>query len=74
MTSTTATFDVGISNGKTLKRAFAYTGTSRCTPSATFKLLSIRKGVVTVQYGDGSPFQLDKPHNMMVRRLSTTRA
>ena len=65
VTSTSATFDVGISNGKTLK-AVRYTGVKPLHTFRNFELLSIRKGVVTVKYGDGSPFQLDKSHNMMV--------
>src|SRR4051812_3045527 len=65
LTATSATFDVGISNGKTL-RAIRYTGIKPLHTFRTFELLSIRKGTVTVKYGDGSPFQLDKLHNTMV--------
>lgn len=66
VTATTATFDVGYSNGKTLK-AVRYSGIKPLHTFATrFELLSIRKGVVNVKFGDGSPFQLDKSHNTMV--------
>src|SRR4051794_6604499 len=65
VTSTSATFDVGISNGKTLK-GVRYTGIKPLHTFRTFELLSIRRGVVTLKYGDGSPFQLDIAHNMMV--------
>ena len=62
----TATFDVGYSNGKTLK-AVRYTGIKPLhTFASSFELLSIHNGVVTVKYGDGTPFQLDKSHNAMV--------
>jgi hypothetical protein len=66
VTSTTATFDVGYSNGKTLK-AVRFTGIRPLhTFGSTFELLSIRNGVVTVRYGDGTPFRLDRTHNTMV--------
>jgi hypothetical protein len=65
-TTTAATFDVGYSNGKTLK-AVRFSGIKPLhTFGSHFELLSIRNGVVTVKYGDGSPFQLDRSHNTMV--------
>ena len=66
LTSTAATFDVGYSNGKTLK-AIRYSGIKPLhTFASRFELLSIRNGVATVKYGDGTPFQLDRTHNTMV--------
>jgi hypothetical protein len=65
VTATAATFDVGLSNGKTLK-AVRYSGIKPLHTFRTFELLSIHNGVVTVKYGDGTPFQLDKSHNTMV--------
>ena len=70
VTSTSATFLVGYSNGKTL-RAIPYpvkapASGSRTTFASSFALLSDRNGTVTVQYGDGTPLQLDKQHNFMV--------
>lgn len=65
VSSTSATFDVGLSNGKTLK-AVRYTGIKPLHSFRNFELLSIHSGVVTVKYGDGTPFQLDKTHNTMV--------
>lgn len=71
ITSTTATFDVGYSNGKTL-RAVRYSGVkapapgSRTTFAGSFALLSIRSGSAVVQYGDGTPVRLDTTHNFMV--------
>jgi hypothetical protein len=66
ISGSTATFDVGFSNGKTLK-AVRYTGVKALhTFAGSFELLSIRNGVVTVKYGDGTPFQLDKTRNSMV--------
>lgn len=65
-TATAATFDVGYSNGKTLK-AVRFTGVKPLQIfGRSFELLSIRNGVVTLKYGDGSPFQLDQSHNTMV--------
>jgi hypothetical protein len=66
VTATAATFDVGYSNGKTLK-AIRFSGIKPLhTFGSHFELLSIHSGVVTVKYGDGSPFQLDRSHNTMV--------
>ena len=65
VTASSATFDVGLSNGKTLK-AVRYTGVKPMHSFRNFELLSIHNGVVTVKYGDGTPFQLDKTHNTMV--------
>jgi hypothetical protein len=65
VTASTATFDVGLSNGKTLK-AVRYSGVKPLHSFRNFELLSIHTGVVTVKYGDGTPFQLDKTHNTMV--------
>src|SRR4051794_18776334 len=65
VTATSATFDVGLSNGKTLK-AVRYSGVKPLHTFRTFELLSIHSGVVTVKYGDGTPFQLDKSRNTMV--------
>lgn len=66
ITATTASFDVGFSNGKTLK----VVGYSAVKPAhafaATFELLSVRNGVATLKYGDGSPFSLDRTHATMV--------
>jgi hypothetical protein len=65
-TTTAATFDVGYSNGKTLK-AIRFSGIKPLhTFGRSFELLSIRNGVVTVKFGDGSPFHLDRSHNTMV--------
>ena len=65
-TTSTATFDVGYSNGKTLK-AVRYSAVKPLHNFASsFELLSIRNGTVTVKYGDGSPFQLDRTRNTMV--------
>ena len=65
-TTSAATFDVGYSNGKTLK-AVRYAGVKALhTFGGSFELLSIRNGVVSVRYGDGTPFQLDNAHNSMV--------
>jgi hypothetical protein len=61
-----ATFDVGYSNGKTLK-AVRYVGVKVShTFAGSFELLSVRNGVATLKYGDGSPFQVDRTHNTMV--------
>src|SRR4051794_30699819 len=65
VSATAATFDVGLSNGKTLK-AVRYTGVKPLHSFRNFELLSIHSGVVTVKYGDGTPFQLDKTRNTMV--------
>jgi hypothetical protein len=65
VTATSATFDVGLSNGKTLK-AVRYSGVKPLHSFRNFELLSIHSGVVTVKYGDGTPFQLDRSHNTMV--------
>lgn len=65
VSATSATFDVGLSNGKTLK-AVRYTGIKPLHSFRNFELLSIHNGVVHVKYGDGTPFQLDKSHNAMV--------
>ena len=65
-TSTTATFDVGYSNGKTLK-AVRYSGVKPLhTFASSFELLSIHSGFVTLKFGDGSPFELDRTRNAMV--------
>jgi len=71
VTATTATFDVGFSNGKTMQ-VLAYRSVR--APKAggetifakTFALLGVNKGVVTVKYGDGTAFRLDMTHNYMV--------
>lgn len=64
--STTATFLVGYSNGKTF-RAFQFDNVKpQHSFAGTFQLLSIRKGVVTLKFGDGTPFMLDMTHNSMV--------
>jgi hypothetical protein len=70
ISSTQAVFAVGYSNGKTLK-AVKYTvrapkSGSRTAFASSFALLSIRNGVATLQFGDGSPFQVDRQHNTMV--------
>jgi hypothetical protein len=65
LSASAASFDVGISNGKTFKTV-PYTGIKPLHTFRTFELLSIHGGVVTVKYGDGSPFQLDKAHSTMV--------
>jgi hypothetical protein len=66
VSSTAASFNVGYSNGKTLK-ALLYSGVKPLHSFASsFELLSIRSGVVTVKFGDGSPFKLDRTHNTMV--------
>lgn len=66
VSSTSATFDVGYSNGKTLK-AIRFSGVKPLHTFATdFELLSIHSGIATLKYGDGSPFQLDRTHNTMV--------
>jgi hypothetical protein len=66
ITTSTATLDVGYSNGKTL-RAVRYTGVKVShTFAGSFELLSVRNGVATLKFGDGSPFMLDRTHNFMV--------
>jgi len=65
VTPSWATFDVGLSNGKTLK-AVRYVDIRPLHTFRNFELLSIRDGVVTVKYGDGTPFELDRTHNTMV--------
>lgn len=66
LSASSATFDVGYSNGKTLKAVRFALVKPLHTFGSRFELLSIRTGVVTVKYGDGSPFQLDKSRNTMV--------
>lgn len=71
VTSSTATFDVGYSNGKTLTvKKFANVKApksgSRTVFGSSFALLGISSGKVALQYGDGSPFVLDMTHNYMV--------
>jgi len=58
-----ATFMVGYSNGKSLKTStysnvLAPTNSLRTDFGNVFSLLSIQDGVATVQFGDGSPFDL----------------
>ena len=71
LSTTEATFLVGYSNGKTL-RAIRYSGvkapaSGKTTVFATnFQLFSIRSGVATLRFGDGSTFALDMEHNYMV--------
>ena len=67
VTTATASFAVGYSNGKTLK-AIAYDGVKplHTFASGKFELLSVHNGVVSLKFGDGSPFQLDRSHNTMV--------
>jgi len=65
VTSSSAAFDVWYSNGKTLK-AVLFSGVKPLhTFASRFELLSVRNGVATVKYGDGSPFQLDHTHSTM---------
>jgi hypothetical protein len=71
VTGTTATFDVGYSNGKTLTvKKFANIKApksgSRTVFGTSFALLGISSGKVALQYGDGSPFVMDMAHNYMV--------
>jgi len=59
----TATFTVGYSNGKSLrtttyKNVVAPTDSLRTDFGNVFSLLSIQDGEATVQFGDGSPFDL----------------
>lgn len=70
VSGTQAVFAVGFSNGKTLK-AVKYTvkapkSGSRTALASSFALLSIHSGVATLQFGDGTPFRLDKAHSTMV--------
>ena len=69
VTGSTVTFIVGYSNGKSLK-ALRYSVTASTTHAVSFAglfaLESLRNGVATVKFGDGSPFQLDRTHNVMV--------
>jgi hypothetical protein len=58
-----ATFVVGYSNGKSLrettyKSVLAPTSSLRTDFGSVFSLLSIQDGEATVQFGDGSPFDL----------------
>jgi len=58
-----ATFTVGYSNGKSLKTStysnvVAPTSSLRTDFGNVFSLLSIQDGEATVQFGDGSPFDL----------------
>lgn len=58
-----ATFTVGYSNGKSLrtttyKNVVAPTNSLRTDFGNVFSLLSIQDGEATVQFGDGSPFDL----------------
>jgi len=65
--SGSANFVVGYSNGKTLKgQPFSSIRPLHTFASGKFELLSIHNGVVTLKFGDGSPFQLDRSHNTMV--------
>ena len=64
--TTSATFLVGYSNGKTLKAVQYSLIKPLRTFAGSFELLSIRNGVATLKYGDGSPFSLDSQHNFMV--------
>ncbi|HEU5007694.1 MAG TPA: hypothetical protein VFT67_12015, partial [Jatrophihabitantaceae bacterium] len=71
VTTNTATFDVGYSNGKTLTvQKFANVKApksgSRTIFGSSFALLGISSGKVALQYGDGSPFVMDMTHNYMV--------
>jgi hypothetical protein len=66
LTSTSATFVVGYSNGKTLKGVQYSSIKPLRTFASSFELLSIRNGVATLKYGDGSPFKLDRTHSTMV--------
>lgn len=71
VTATSATFDVGYSNGKTL-RAVRYSGVkapksgSETVFAKTFALLGVSNGSVVVKFGDGTAFRLDMQHNYMV--------
>jgi hypothetical protein len=65
-----ATFDIGYSNHHTLKvlevRVKApTTGTPRIF-AKDFALLRLSGGTAVLQFGDGSPFQLDRTHNVMI--------
>lgn len=58
-----ATFTVGYSNGKSLRTStfsnvLAPTNSLRTDFGGVFSLLSIQDGQATVQFGDGSPFDL----------------
>jgi len=64
--TTSATFVVGYSNGKTLKAVQYSLVKPLRTFAGSFELLSIRNGEATLKYGDGSPFTLDSKHNFMV--------
>ena len=66
LTATTATFDVGYSNNKSLK-VLHYSGIKQLqTFASTFELLSVRNGAASVRYGDGSPFSLTLAHPTMI--------
>ncbi|MBV9098924.1 MAG: hypothetical protein JO079_12800 [Frankiaceae bacterium] len=61
--TTSATFTVGYSNGKSLRTStyrnvLAPTKSLRTDFGNVFSLLSIQDGQATVQFGDGSPFDL----------------
>ena len=61
----TATFVVGYSDGhhaktQTFRKVTAPTDGLRTTFAGVFALLSIQSGTVTVQFGDGTPFDLNK--------------
>ena len=66
ITATTATFDVGYSNNKSLK-VVHYSGIKPLhTFASNFELLSVRNGTASVRYGDGSPFSLTLAHPTMI--------
>lgn len=71
VSSTSATFEVGYSNGKSLQgKLFTVkapvSGSTTSFAGGHFTLLSDRNGSVFVQYGDGTPMKLDMQHNFMV--------
>lgn len=71
ITASTATFDVGYSNGKTL-RAVRFSGIKapksggETVFAQTFALLGVSNGTAVVKFGDGTAFRLDMQHNYMV--------
>lgn len=71
VTGTTANFVVGYSDGQKLtatrfSNVKAPAAGKQTVFAGTFALLSVRNGVATVRFGDGSPFQLDPQHNTVV--------
>ena len=66
ITSTTASFDVGYSNNKSLKVYHFSTIAPLHKFASTFELLSVRNGVASVRYGDGTPFNLTMAHPTMI--------